>query len=87
MSSLTARRRASAQQEICDEFNRLYPVGTLCRYWTGERDGEGKTAHTRSVAEVLSGHTAVVWLKGVTGCVSLTHVQVIAVVPEQGGAA
>lgn len=30
---------------------------------------------TRSAAEVLSGHSAVVWLVGVTGCYHLSHVR------------
>ena len=58
-------------------FNAAYRVGTLCRYWTGEREGEGKIAATRSEAQMLSGHTAVVWLEGVSGCVALSHVEAV----------
>jgi hypothetical protein len=56
-------------------FNAAYTVGTLCRYWKGVREGEGKLARTRTEAQMLSGHTAVVWLEGVSGCISLSHVE------------
>lgn len=63
------------EQKRCDEFNQKYPVGTRVRYWTGLREGEGRVGKTRSAAEVLSGHTAVVWVEGCRGCVALTHVE------------
>ena len=43
--------------------------------WTWEREGVGKIGTTRSHAEVLSGHTAVVWITGCVGCVCLSHVE------------
>jgi hypothetical protein len=57
------------------EFNRLFPVGTRVRYWKGAREGRGKESVTRSEASVLSGHTAVVWLEGVSGAIALSHVE------------
>ena len=63
------------EQKRCDEFNAKHPVGTPVRYWTGLREGEGRVGKTRSSAEVLSGHTAVVWVEGCRGCVALTHVE------------
>ncbi len=61
------------------EFNEHNPIGTLVRYWTGAREGEGKLAKTDSAAHVLGGHTAVVWLAGVSGCIALTHVEPVEV--------
>lgn len=58
-----------------DARNRLYPEGRAVRYWTGVREGSGLTGHTRSRAEVLGGHTAVVWVTGHGACIALTHVQ------------
>lgn len=58
-------------------FNNTNPVGTPVRYWKGVREGDGKTARTRTPAQLLSGHTAVVWLDGVSGCIALTHVDPI----------
>jgi hypothetical protein len=50
-------------------------VGTRCRYWKGAREGEGQVAATRSEATMLGGHSAVIFLEGVAGCVSLSHVE------------
>ena len=65
------------ERKRADDFNSRYPVGTLVRYWTGLREGEGKTGVTITRAEVLSGHTAVVWIEGCTGCIALTHVKAL----------
>jgi hypothetical protein len=58
-------------------FNAANPIGTPVRYWTGGREGEGRTGVTRTEAQVLSGHTPVVWVTGHGACIALTHVQVI----------
>jgi hypothetical protein len=71
------KRHAEAQQRICGVFNAVNPVGTVCRYWTGAREGAGKLAPTRTQAQMLSGHTAVVWFEGEAGCVSLSHVEAV----------
>lgn len=47
------------------------------RYWVGARYGEGRIGKTRSSAFVLGGHTAVVQIADVPGCVALTHVEVV----------
>lgn len=56
-------------------FNDAHPIGTPVRYWKGVREGAGKVSTTRTVAQLLGGHTAVVWLNGVSGCIALTHIQ------------
>ena len=60
------------------QWNLYHPVGTEVRYWTMARRGEpsGKSK-TRSAAELLGGHTAVVWITGLTDCVALSHVDVV----------
>jgi hypothetical protein len=59
-------------------FNEVVPEGTMVRYWRGAREGEPSgTGRTRCPAQVLSGHTAVVWIEGFRGCVALSHVEVI----------
>lgn len=55
-------------------WNTTTPVGTPVRYWTGIREGEGKRSRTRTAAQVLGGHTAVVWVEGESSCIALTHV-------------
>jgi hypothetical protein len=59
-------------QAQCDAFNAKYPVGQAV---TVRRDGgDGVSTFTRSKAEVLSGHSAVIWLEGISGCYLLDRV-------------
>jgi hypothetical protein len=64
------------------EFNSRYPVGTPVLAYPGIRpeDGPGErlVTCTRSVAQVLGGHTDVVWVDGHGACIALTHIDVIA---------
>lgn len=56
----------------CEAFNRFVKVGDPV--WM-IRDDKTRTKTTvRAPAEVLSGHTAVVWLEGVSGCYALDRV-------------
>lgn len=68
------RRRPNpeALQRQCDQFNAHTPVGAPVVV----RLDDGATLQTvvGSPAEVLSGHSAVIWLTGVRGCVSLDRV-------------
>lgn len=64
-----------AAQEIVDEWNACYPVGTKVRYWTGTREGEGALSATRTEARVLGGHTPIIWIEHVAGCLALSHVK------------
>jgi hypothetical protein len=59
-------------QAICNAWNLQNPPGTVVRLIRDS--GEVMMTRTRSKAEVLSGHSAVVWLEGVVGCYHLTHV-------------
>ncbi|MFD1546953.1 hypothetical protein [Nonomuraea guangzhouensis] len=58
-------------------WNATVPVGTPVRYWTGWREGDGKTSRTRTAAQLLGGHTAVVWVEGEVSCIALSHVAVL----------
>jgi hypothetical protein len=69
----------TAPERLADEFNEAHPIGTPVRYWTGWREGDGKTGVTRSEARVLGGHTAVVWVTGESSCIALTHVDAVRV--------
>lgn len=78
--------RVKSPQDEVNLWNREHEVGTLVRYWTGVPGlTEPKVGRTRSPAEVLSGHTAVVWVEGCRGCVGLSHVEPIAPPPAVGG--
>lgn len=76
-------RRQPSQAELqaqCDAFNARYPVGTSCS--VRKDGGEAIITKTRSEAQVLSGHSAVIWLEDISGCYLLDRVSPIA-----GGAA
>jgi hypothetical protein len=69
-----SRRPPSAAQlqAACDEFNAANQVGAAV---TVQLDsGEVRETVTTSEAQVLSGHTAVIWLMGVSGCYALDRV-------------
>jgi hypothetical protein len=74
-----SRPSTAALQEQCDRFNARYPVGQ--KVTVRKDDGEGVSTVTRSKAEVLSGHSAVIWLDGISGCYLLDRVT-----PVVGGA-
>jgi hypothetical protein len=59
-------------QALCDDWNRLFPVGAPVDL--RKDNGEILRTVTRSNAEVLEGHSAVIWLKGVVGCYLLERV-------------
>lgn len=67
--------QAALQKQI-DDWNAKHPIGTQVKYWRGVKEGEpsgiGPTCHA---ATILGGHTAVAWITGSSGCISLTHVE------------
>lgn len=68
--------RAPSRDELqsqCDAFNAACEVGGRVAV---KIDGTEKPliTTTRSEAQILSGHSAVVWMDGVSGCYNLTHV-------------
>ena len=59
-------------QSKVDAFNEKNPAGTPV---TVVKDlGEKMETKVRFPAEILSGHTAVVWLEGISGCYDLDRV-------------
>lgn len=65
----------SELQRRCDDWNALHPLGTSV---TVRRDN-GKTidTKTRSRAQILSNHSVVIWLAGITGCYDLARVTAV----------
>ncbi|TAA54587.1 hypothetical protein [Shinella sp. JR1-6] len=59
----------------CEIFNSRYPIGT--KVAVRKDDGEAFITKTRSKADVISGHTAAIWLEGLTGCSVLDRVSPI----------
>lgn len=72
----------SKLQAQCDRFNEVNAVG--CKVSIQLDSGEQRETTTRSEAQVLSGHSAVIWLDGVRGCYQLDRVKAI---PATAGAA
>lgn len=68
---------APTPAEMAAAWNAKHPIGTLVRYWRGLREGEpsgvGKVRHP---AQAVSG-TASVWIDGCSGCIALSHVEVV----------
>lgn len=74
MTSRAARQaQATAKlQAACDKFNAAHQVGAAVSV---ELDGgEIRETVTTSEAQVLSCHTAVIWLAGISGCYDLGRV-------------
>jgi len=69
-------KRRPNQQKLVEAFNCKYPVGTAVEYWNLPWS-ERKRSKTRTPAQLLSGHTAVVWLEGESSCWALSHVEVV----------
>lgn len=69
-------RKQNAAKEVA-AFNRANQIGTHVRYWKGVRHGDptGETV-TETRAQDMYGN-AVVWLRGVSGCIALSHVEVV----------
>lgn len=67
------------QARLVAAWNAEHLIGTPVEYWTFTRDtnGTGKKSYTRTEAQLLSGHTAVVWMVGEPSCVALSHVRPI----------
>lgn len=69
-----AKRPTLAQlQQQCDEWNAAHEVGVTVNFEEIRGEGVTHTAPSCSEAQVLSGHTAVIWLEEKRGCVCLDH--------------
>jgi len=60
-------------QTECDSFNTKHAVGADVFVQLDGQDEPFRTK-TRSTAQILSGHSAVIWLENVSGCYLLDHV-------------
>jgi hypothetical protein len=75
-NAMTAKRKiptAAQLQAQCDRWNRNHPEGTTVVYEDIIGDGETHRGKSISEAQVMGGHSAVIWLEGKSGCVSLDH--------------
>lgn len=70
------RTKAERLQAQCDSWNEKHAIGT--KVLLLKDGGEKVKTVTRSEAQVLSGHTAVIWLEGISGCYMLDRCTAIA---------
>lgn len=71
---LAASKLAKLQAE-CDAWNAEHVIGT--HVVLTRDDNVQLRTRTRSEAQVLSGHSAVIWLDGVSGCYLLNRVRAV----------
>jgi hypothetical protein len=70
------RQKSLAELEKqCAVWNRACPVGTEVHFHPVIGAPLCRLRKTASLAQVLSGHTAVIWLEGERGCVALDAVE------------
>jgi len=60
-------------QQIVDEWNEKYPVGTFVKYRSILGGPVTLTAKTEHPAQLLGGHTPTLWLVGHLGAYALSH--------------
>lgn len=70
MSAKTAVQR----KRVVDDWNKKHQPQYEVRYWTGAKVGPAKVGTVYSYAELLGGHTPVVYISG-AGAVALSHVE------------
>ncbi|PLY41681.1 hypothetical protein CSZ94_14320 [Janthinobacterium sp. ROICE36] len=72
MTGRPARKSAAQLQAACDKFNAAHQVGAAVSVKLD--GGEVRETVTTSEAQVMGGHSAVIWLDGVRGCYDLERV-------------
>ena len=69
------RRPSKRELELeVENWNLKYPIGT--KVTVTFDDGSWRETTTTSLARILSGHTPVIFLDGVSGCYLLSRVRV-----------
>lgn len=72
---MKSKAKMTKQEKEVKDWNDRYPVGQRVKVL--KDSGELVETYTRSEAQVLSGHTAVIWLKGISGCYMLSRVKAL----------
>lgn len=61
-------------QNMCDEFNKDFPVGAKVKVRLD--GGEVKSTITTTEAQIIGEHSVVVWLDGIRGCYDISRVDI-----------
>lgn len=72
MTGRPTRKSAAQLQAACDKFNAAHQVGAAVSVKLD--GGEVRETVTTSEAQVMGGHSAIIWLDGVRGCYDLERV-------------
>lgn len=75
MSSKQEKERTKRFETYVEQWNAQHRVGTRVR--VTKDDGSAVETTTRTRAMMLSGHTPVIFLDGISGCYLLTRVKAI----------
>ena len=81
----SAKTRQANALKLVNQWNALYPIGTAVTVeldsgeWPAYPFQRIRSTTTRSNAQMLRGHMAVIWLEGFEGCYLLSRVR-----PEGG---
>ena len=68
---MTPAQQAEHDQQIIDEFNRVFPVGSECVYWSSLPMGPSKATRIRHEAFIADSGHPVCFVEGVSGYVSI----------------
>lgn len=74
ITNANRKKALEKMQKQCSDFNSRAPVGTAVKVKMDS--GEIRETVTTSAAEILSGHSAVIWLRGISGCYLLDRVSI-----------
>ncbi len=72
LASMKKQPSLRTLEKRCADFNSANPIGT--KVLVKRDDGNNLITVTRSAAYVLSGHTAVIFVEGISGCYDLSRV-------------
>jgi len=67
------KQKERLNQALVENWNLKHPVGT--KVTVTKDDGTVIDSETTSEAQVLGGHTPVIWLEGIRGCYALDRVR------------
>lgn len=78
MAAAPKRPTLGQLEKQCNAWNAAHKVGVTVAYEEILGEGETFRGKSRSEAQVLGSHSAVIWLEGKSSCVSLDHCMVLA---------
>lgn len=76
---MSRNAKTKRMERIVEDFNQKAPIGTTVRYFPisgQEFRHEYRDRKVKYPAEILSGHTPVVWLEGERGCVAVENCKI-----------